>query len=244
MINLIIMSIYLGKRCSDSEPNMMRTFIAITLFSSVAFAATINIQMPGAQPMHSDEYLCSAFSIKNLTGATGRTKHYITGFNVTADSTKVGHVGIIRCNNASIEEGEVYSCLNPDDICGSSYSWYKVIYDWGKDAGPFSLPADVGFEVDGEEDHIVMQVHYKVPLDFKDNTSAVIKYTDDKPQYSAGMMILIQNNLTIPRGVGNVQADMKCKVCHMTLYSISLSINPAGAPQYMDTFNTFTLGAR
>ena len=179
------------------------------------------IRMPGAQPTQRDEYLCSAFSINNLTRATGRRKHYITGFNVDANSTMVGHVALVRCNKASIEEGEVYGCLNPDDICGPSYSWYRFIYDWGTDAGPTSLPADVGFEVDGDEDHIVMQVHYKIPLDFKDKTSAVIKYTENKPKYSAGMLILVRNQLTIPPGVSNVQADMNCKVCLMALYSMS-----------------------
>ena len=179
------------------------------------------IHMPGAQPTKKDDYLCSAFSMKNLSQATRRAKHYLTGFNVDANSANVGHVALFRCKNASIGEGEVYSCLNTDDdfgesICGSSYDWYTLIYDWGSDAGPMSLPADVGFEVDGEEDHLIMQVHYKVPLDFKDKTSALIQYTEDKPKYSAGLMPLILNNLTIPSGVRNFQADMSCKVCLLT----------------------------
>ena len=156
--------------------------------------------------------------MKNLMQASERKKFFITGFNVDANSTNVGHVAISRCNKASIEEGKVYSCLNTDDdpkesICGSSYNWYTLIYDWGKDGGPMKLPADAGFEVDGENNQLIMQVHYKVPLDFKDKTPILIKYTDNKPQYYAGLMLLDLNDLTIPSDVSNFQADMSCEVC-------------------------------
>ena len=176
------------------------------------------IQMPGAQPTKKDDHLCSAFSMKKLLQARNKKKHFITGFYVDANSTNVGHVGLFRCNKASIEEGKVYSCLNTDDdsgesLCGSSYNWYTLIYDWGKDGGPMKLPADAGFEVDGEDDHLILQVHYKVPLDFKDQTSMLIKYTENKPKYSAGLTLLALNDLTIPSGVSNFQADMSCKVC-------------------------------
>ena len=77
------------------------------------------------------------------------------------------------------------------------------------------LPEDVGFEVDGKNDHLILQVHYKVPLDFKDQTSMLIKYTENKPKYSAGLTLLALNDLTIPSGVGNFQADMSCKVCEI-----------------------------
>ena len=176
------------------------------------------IHMPEAQPMQRDDYLCSAFGIKDLNQGTGNSKVYITGFNVNANSSRVGHVAIVRCNKASIKEGEVYDCLNRDDKCGSSSRHTAIIYDWGKDAGPISLPADVGFEVDVDKDQIVMQVHYKVPLNFKDKTSAVIKYTENKPQYNAGMMILQKGQFSIPQGVKNVHADINCKVCLMALY--------------------------
>ena len=173
------------------------------------------IQMPGAQPTKKDDYLCSAFNMKNLLPASGRNKIFITGFNVDANSTNVGHVGLVRCNKASIEEGKVYSCLNTagESLCGSSYNWYTLIYDWGKDGGPMKLPIDAGFEVDGEDDHLIMQVHYKVPLDFKDKTSILITFTEDKPKYSAGVTLLALDDLTIPSGVSNFQADMSCKVC-------------------------------
>ena len=45
-----------------------------------------------------------------------------------------------------------------------------------------SLPEDVGFELDGDN-YLIMQVYYKVPLDFNDNkTSALIQYTDEMPK--------------------------------------------------------------
>ena len=203
----------------------MRIFLINTFLVSVTLAAPekhFEIHMPGALPTKNDDYLCSAFSIKNLTRGMSKTKVYMTGFNVDANSSKVGHVGILRCNKASIREGEVYGCLNPDDICGpSSRHTAIIIYDWGKDAEPASLPQDVGFEVDVEEDQIVMQVHYKFPLDFKDNTGAVIKYTDNKPKYNAGMMILLRSRLTIPPGVKNVQADINCKVWLLDCFQLT-----------------------
>ena len=61
-----------------------------------------------------------------------------------------------RCSNPTKREGEVYNCVDPRNICRSLPTF---MYDWGKDAGTLSLPADVGFEVDEERDvYIVMQV--------------------------------------------------------------------------------------
>ena len=186
------------------------------------------IHMPGAQPFKKDDYLCSAFTMKNLMQASERKKFFITGFNVDANSTNVGHVAISRCNKASIEEGKVYSCLNTEEagesVCGSSYDWYELIYDWGHDGGPMKLPTDAGFEVDGEDDHLIMQVHYKVPLDFKDKTSILITYTEDKPKYSAGLELLALDDLAIPSGKSNFQADMSCKVCDKLQFQISRNI--------------------
>ena len=68
------------------------------------------IYMPEAQPTKRDDYLCSAFGMRNLTEGKDSSKVYITGFNIPANSSKVGHVGIVRCNEAFIREGEVYDC--------------------------------------------------------------------------------------------------------------------------------------
>ena len=171
------------------------------------------VHMPGAQPRRNDDYLCAGLSLKNLS----RPKLYFTGFDVNANLTNVGHVGIFRCNNPSVEEGAVYSCRNTETflkyVCHSSY----FIFNWGRDAGPLSLPENVGFEVD-RDDHLIMQVHYKVPLDFNDKTSAVIQYTNEKPKYSAGLMPLSLPDQLIPAGVKNFQADMSCKVSLMCFY--------------------------
>ena len=183
------------------------------------------IYMPEAQPTKRDDYLCSAFGIKHLTKGKNSSKVYITGFNVPANSSKVGHVGIVRCNEALIGEGEVYHCQDPDDICGSPSKAPALLYDWGKDAGPFSLPTNVGFEVDADKDHIVMQVHYKVPLDFTDTTHAAMSYTENKPKYNAGMMLLHKGQFSVPAGDSNVHAEINCmKVCLKASYSIFLKI--------------------
>ena len=161
----------------------LKTIALVAVFLIVATLANgaennLVIHMPGAQPTRKDDYLCSVFSLKNLE----RTKLYFTGFDVNANLTNVGYVGIFRCNNPSVEEGAVYSCRNTETFleyaCHSSY----FMFDWGRYAGPMSLPEDVGFELDGDN-YLIMQVHYKVPLDFNDNkTSALIQYTDERPK--------------------------------------------------------------
>ena len=179
------------------------------------------VHMPGAKPRNEDDYLCSAFNLKSMTGGFGTTKLYLTGFNVTGNKSKVHHVDIIKCSMACIKEG-VYDCWNPADICGTTYQQQALIFDSGRpiDAGTLSLPPDVGFEVDVMEDQIVMQVHYKVPLDIDDKTGVYIKYTEEKPKYKAGMLLLQRSALTIPPGVDNVTANINCKVCIFT-YEIS-----------------------
>ena len=173
------------------------------------------VHMPGAQPRRNDDYLCAGLSLKNLS----RPKLYFTGFDVNANTTTVSHVKFYRCKGASANllEGAVYSCRNTDAfleyVCHSSY----FIFNWGRDAGPLSLPENVGFEVD-RDDHLIMQVHYKVPLDFNDKTSAIIQYTNEKPKYSAGLMPLSLPDQLIPAGVKNFQADMSCKVSFMCFY--------------------------
>ena len=70
------------------------------------------IQMPRAKPQKED-YLCSGFSVKNMTQDTYKGKVYITSFNVKTNTSKVGHVGLIRCRNPLGEVGEIYSCWDP-----------------------------------------------------------------------------------------------------------------------------------
>lgn len=176
--------------------------------------------MPEAKPKKRDDYLCSAFGIKDLTRGEGDSKVYVTGFNVSANSSEVGHVAIVRCNKASIREGKVYNCGLSSEICGSASIQPALLYGWAKDAGPISLPRDVGFEVDVDNDQIVMEVHYKVPLNFMDKTSAVMNYTENKPKYNAGMMLLQKGQFSIPAGDNNVHAEINCmKVSLAALYS-------------------------
>ena len=59
-------------------------------------------------------------------------------------------------------------------------------------------------------------MHYKVPLDNGDKTGVYIKYTEEKPKYKAGMLMLQRSALTIPPGVENVTANINCKVCVLT----------------------------
>ena len=64
------------------------------------------IRMPGARPTKHDDYLCSAFSIKNMTrGNAGgnQKKVYVTAFNAEATASKAHHL---------ILQGRRYSVLS------------------------------------------------------------------------------------------------------------------------------------
>ena len=124
---------------------------------------TFKIQMPGAKPQKED-YLCTPFSVKNMTQGTSEGKVYATSFEADTNTSMVGHVGLNRCRNQHMEEGEVWSCWDPRDICNNSARGF--MYAWSSpnsytDAGPLSLPADMGFKIDeAEEGYIVMQVRH------------------------------------------------------------------------------------
>ena len=121
----------------------------------VAKERHFEIRMPGARPTQNDDYLCSAFSIKNLTRGTGKKKVYVTAFNAEATASKAHHLILQKCSIPNKEEGEVYNCGH-HALCMTSSS---IMYAWAKDAPPTSLPPDVGFELDENEDgYIVMQV--------------------------------------------------------------------------------------
>ena len=66
------------------------------------------IQMPGAEPSRDDDYLCTAFSIKNLTRGVKGKKVYVTGFNAEATANKAHHLILQKCNVPVKEEGQIW----------------------------------------------------------------------------------------------------------------------------------------
>lgn len=56
----------------------------------------------------------------------------------------------------------------------------KIMYAWAKDAPPTALPPDVGFSLDSDEGFLVLQVHYKHPLNEKDFTGLTMHYTEER----------------------------------------------------------------
>ena len=122
-LNLILLKLSFLRDCLPRSGAIitmhLKTIALVAVFLVVATLANgaennFVIHMPGAQPTRKDDYLCAAFSLKNLSRATQGPKVYLTGFDVNANSTNVGHVGLFRCNNASVEEGAVYSCRNTE----------------------------------------------------------------------------------------------------------------------------------
>ena len=88
---------------SSIRTAMRTTTIILLLFGALTSAwvvtpeeKAIEIRMPGARPTRSDDYLCSAFSIKNMTRGTGNKKVYITAFHAQVNTSEVGHLALIR----------------------------------------------------------------------------------------------------------------------------------------------------
>ena len=97
---------------------MRTTTIILLLFGALTTAQVvtpeekaIEIRMPGARPTRSDDYLCSAFSIKNMTRGTGNKKVYITTFNAQVNTSEVGHLALFR-----LEKEMIYSNVFTFDI--------------------------------------------------------------------------------------------------------------------------------
>jgi hypothetical protein len=119
------------------------------------------------------------------------------------------------------------NCMH-HSVCMSGSS---IIYACAKNATPTSLPADVGFELDEEEDgYIVMQVHYKHKLPDKDYTGVSLTYVEKQPKYKAGILLMVKSGLTIMPGHMNVHSDMNCKIFEdITLFAFRTHAHSLGA---------------
>eukprot|EP00096_Caligus_rogercresseyi_P011838 TRINITY_DN4797_c0_g1_i4.p1 TRINITY_DN4797_c0_g1~~TRINITY_DN4797_c0_g1_i4.p1 ORF type:complete len:455 (+),score=106.94 TRINITY_DN4797_c0_g1_i4:63-1367(+) len=133
---------------------------------------------------------------------------YVMGFLTDATSDKAHHLILSHCNKANGPDGKIFQCLH-HGMCSSGDS--KIMYAWAKDAPGINLPPDAGFVVRAEE-YIVLQVHYKHPLQNPDFTSLQLKYTTNKPNYRAGMIMMLRNFLEIPPRTPKTFGDINCRI--------------------------------
>ncbi|CAB4068572.1 PAM [Lepeophtheirus salmonis] len=138
-----------------------------------------SIKMPGAIPNMVDDYRCVAYKASALfpeIKSKNRGMVHIMGFLTDAKSDKAHHLIVSHCKVPRGKEGEIFQCLH-HGMCSSKDS--KIMYAWAKDAPGMNLPPDAGFTVQGDE-YVVLQVHYKHPLQNPDHTSLQLKYTLNK----------------------------------------------------------------
>ena len=76
-------------------------------------AASLDLVMPGAAPSRDDDYLCSAFDVRALSGeADNSTVLHVTGFVPTADANKAHHMLLYSCNEPVQPPGSVMKQKN------------------------------------------------------------------------------------------------------------------------------------
>ncbi|XP_071746306.1 peptidyl-glycine alpha-amidating monooxygenase B isoform X4 [Lepeophtheirus salmonis] len=170
-----------------------------------------SIKMPGAIPNMVDDYRCVAYKASALfpeIKSKNRGMVHIMGFLTDAKSDKAHHLIVSHCKVPRGKEGEIFQCLH-HGMCSSKDS--KIMYAWAKDAPGMNLPPDAGFTVQGDE-YVVLQVHYKHPLQNPDHTSLQLKYTLNKPSFKAGMVLLLRTSLTIPPHTLKTSGDVNCRI--------------------------------
>eukprot|EP00095_Tigriopus_kingsejongensis_P003105 maker-scaffold428_size174301-snap-gene-0.22 protein:Tk03105 transcript:maker-scaffold428_size174301-snap-gene-0.22-mRNA-1 annotation:"af109920_1alpha-amidating enzyme precursor 2" len=184
---------------------------------------TMDIQMNGAKPNQNDDYLCQAFPIKKLLKA--KTRVYITGYDANASADKAHHMILQKCKKPIKKDGEIWNCLH-HTMCDDQS---KIMYAWAKDAPPTQLPQNVGFSLDGNDGYLVLQVHYKHPLEHKDFTGLSMHYTDERPTNFAGIYLMYRSYLRIPPQKEIVHGDINCEVhTPMTLFAFRTHTHTLG----------------
>ncbi|TRY67348.1 hypothetical protein TCAL_12467 [Tigriopus californicus] len=184
---------------------------------------SVEIHMVGAVPTINDDYMCQAFEIKNVL--ENKCRIYITQFDANANAQRAHHMILQKCRRPLKREGEIWNCLH-HSMCDDQS---KIMYAWAKDAPPTALPPDVGFSLDADDGFLVLQVHYKHPLDEKDFTGLTMHYTEDRPSNIAGIYLLYRSYLRIPPQVPVVHGNINCRIpTPMTLFAFRTHTHKLG----------------
>ncbi|CAG0920970.1 unnamed protein product [Notodromas monacha] len=166
----------------------------------------VDIRMPGASPMETDEYLCAV----NLN-KTFDEEVYITKFEpLEASADTIHHMLVFAClQGAKIIKSNTWNC-GKLGVCSGPY---KVMFAWAMNAPPVLLPKHVGFHV-AAGTTLAIQIHYARALgkeSIKDNSGMRLHYTKVKPKsFGALYMLVASYNIIIPPHKENVTADINC----------------------------------
>ena len=66
---------------------------------------TIELQMPGGEPDQDDDYICTAFPIKDYSGGK---KMFVTGYFASASAEKAHHMILQKCGDPIKPPGEMW----------------------------------------------------------------------------------------------------------------------------------------
>ncbi|XP_059168734.1 peptidyl-glycine alpha-amidating monooxygenase B-like isoform X2 [Physella acuta] len=183
---------------------LLMLLAGITTAVQVSEPRTEDILMPGAKPQQMDAYLCTAHPVSDVEA-------YIYKFEALADATTAHHMLLYGCDGPAFSSLEIWPC---HVMCKGSKS--SILFAWAKNAPPTVLPKDVGFRIGSNTSikTLVLQVHYAKQFeesDPADHSGMKIYITQTKPQFVAGIFLLMDTSFTIPNGKKTYPVDISCE---------------------------------
>nr|AAD42258.1 alpha-amidating enzyme precursor 1 [Lymnaea stagnalis] len=164
-------------------------------------STTEYILMKGAKPKTPDAYLCTAYHVEEI-------KNYIYKFEAVANASTAHHMLLYGCDGEPYSSDPIWNC---PAMCKSSQA--TILFAWAKNAPPTVLPEGVGLRIGTTIKTLVLQVHYARSFQEEepaDHSGIKIYITKQKPQYVAGIYILMAGYFSIPSGKKSYPVDVSC----------------------------------
>ena len=156
------------------------------------------------RPNKEDDYICTGLRVSDLAPAKSL---WATKFEAVSQGNRAHHMIISKCKAPVKTKAEAtWDCAH-HAMCSDSS---KIMFAWAKHAQPTKLPGDVGFQLE-EDDYIVLQVHYALPVSEPDHSGIAITVVDRAPTFTAGMFLLLRSHLDIPPNTPSVHGDVNCQ---------------------------------
>jgi hypothetical protein len=161
---------------------------------------------PFEVPAVDDLYMC--FTFKSPFGATTQG----TAWAPIVDDERVLHHWILYRTQTAQVDGGVGPCSMPSDA--------TFLSGWAPGGGNFVMPDDVGLELSGPDEWLILQMHYNNTAGWQDaaDRSGVALCTTDTPRpQTAGIVWLGTFDIDIPAGAsGHAEVGM----CPSTVTSL------------------------
>lgn len=151
--------------------------VVVALFEFVHCRNKFRVAMPNVTPHEEDNYLCIAYSVKDLV-PTGGQPIYITKFEADSDANKAHHIILQSCRSVGVDDATAkpWDCRH-HLTCEEGE---EIIFAWARRAPPTEMPNDVTFKVDPTDTpYLVLQVHYAHKMEQPDSSAIVVEYQSE-----------------------------------------------------------------